>query len=406
MRNIKNPYHNPNSLEYFEYIDCPLCGSEKYNNVYCRKQYINDEIGDVEITNVICEACGFMFMNPRLKKEVLKGHYFKNSSGDVYHEFHKDSRHGKLNNERKTFIECCLRKLKVGNFLDIGCGQAELLSVLDLGFWLKHGLEPSDARFRLLVDNIQIFPVSIEGFEPEIKYDAISCCSTLEHFINPKKCLTQMSRFLKQKGYLFVEVPDSAKPQAQIAEFFSFEHLSHFTKRTLSLMLTRCGFSDIIFDADSNVSVNAIRCMAIYNGVAELRKNNLSHMDNVNELVPVIEKYKNERKMLLSRIGEIIKPELDECRRQHKKIAVYGAGAHTRFLLDAFDISDVIDCLIDSDPKKAFTKFRNWSVYPPQDIKKLAIDAILISSHNYEGEIFRTIRKYDKSIKILRCYEK
>ena len=44
-------------------------------------------------------------------------------------------------------------------------------------------------------------------------------------------------------------VPDSTRPIAQIAEFYSFEHLSHFTKGTLSRLLSDSGF-DLVKDAE------------------------------------------------------------------------------------------------------------------------------------------------------------
>ena len=121
----------------FEYIKCPLCGSKNYKEAYSRIHYIDDDIGRVKITNVICVKCGFMYMNPSLKDDVLKAHYCKNSSGDVYHESYSDSRHGKLNSERKSFIERHLTNVTPGNFLDIACGQGKMLGILDLYSWKK-----------------------------------------------------------------------------------------------------------------------------------------------------------------------------------------------------------------------------------------------------------------------------
>ncbi len=397
MRNIKSPYHNPNSLGCFEYIDCPLCGSEKYNIVYCRKQYINDEIRDVEIANVICKDCGFMFMNPRLKKEVLKGHYFKNSSGSVYHESFGDSRYGRLIRERKKFIEHYCTNLESGNFLDIGCGQGEMLKSLDLDTWKKYGIEPSEVILHTHKKGENIFNTTIEEFESEILYDAISCMSSLEHFVEPQNVLKTVFCLLKNTGYLFIEVPDSMKPKAQIAEFFSFEHLSHFTKNTLNKMLNICGFC--VVDYDLNVSVSNIRCVA-------KKTDNYEERWNKDDLVLVIENYKRQRQLTISKIMENIGHKLNQLRSRNGKIAIYGAGFHTHFLLDTFDLSGLVQCIIDSDPKKAFAKFRQWSVYPPACILNIDVDAILISSHDYEEEIFHSVTRLNKNnVMIIRCYE-
>jgi 2-polyprenyl-3-methyl-5-hydroxy-6-metoxy-1,4-benzoquinol methylase len=63
------------------------------------------------------------------------------------------------------------------------------------------------------------------------KYDAISCISSLEHYYNPNIVLNKFKNLLILDGILILEVPDTLNPKAQLAEFFSFEHLSHFTKR-------------------------------------------------------------------------------------------------------------------------------------------------------------------------------
>ena len=131
-----------------EYINCPLCGSKNCKEIYCRYHYVDDDIDHAKITNVICVRCGFMYMNPRFKEEVLKAHYCKSSSGDVYHESYSDSRHGKLNSERKSFIEQDLTNVTPGNYLDIGCGQGDLLKILELASWKLYGLEPSAAPLR------------------------------------------------------------------------------------------------------------------------------------------------------------------------------------------------------------------------------------------------------------------
>ncbi|MBW1613125.1 MAG: hypothetical protein JRJ57_03950 [Deltaproteobacteria bacterium] len=146
--------NQPHNQDDFEYIKCPLCGSKNYKEAYSRFHYVDDDMGHVKITNVICVKCGFMYMNPRFKEEALNIHYCKDSSGDVYHETYSDSRHGVLTTERKNFIGRYLTNVTPGNYLDIGCGQGDLLRNLDLASWKKYGLEPSAAPLRSSQDYI------------------------------------------------------------------------------------------------------------------------------------------------------------------------------------------------------------------------------------------------------------
>ena len=235
-----------------------------------------------------------MYMNPCFREEVLQAHYLKNSSGDVYHESFGDSRHGKLNGERKRFIEHHIANPTPGRFLDIGCGQGELLGALELDSWEKFGLEPSDAGLRTSKDYVLI-PETLQSYESQVVYDAISCISSLEHFSDPVACLNRINRILKLNGYLFVEVPDTTRAEAQIAEFFSFEHLSHFTKATLEKMLSICGFH--VLGYDLNLSAPNIRCVAKKTDrVPEIwdkrNSNGFLQAEDSDGLWPVIENYK------------------------------------------------------------------------------------------------------------------
>lgn len=401
-KDIMLPMNQTTNQGDFEYIKCPLCGSKNHKEAYSRYHNV-DDMGHVKITNVICVKCGFMYMNPRFTENALRIHYCKMSSGDVYHETYSGSRHGKLNNERKDFIKQYLTNVTSGNYLDIGCGQGDLLRTLDLPSWKKYGLEPSAAPLRVSQDYIYI-PETIQNYKSKVVFDAISCISTLEHFIEPMKCLNKINKILKSNGYLFVEVPDTKKAEAQIAEFFSFEHLSHFTKLTLSHMLNRCGFH--VLEYDLNLSVPDIRCVAQKVDKQKSSRHVLAKAKDKDEFVSVIENYKRQRQLMISKIADNIEYKLNQLHHQDKKIAIYGAGMHTRFLLDTFELSDAVQCLIDSDPKKAFTKFQQWSIYPPEHIPNLNVDAILISSHDFEEEIFQTIKKYNKNnVMVIRCYE-
>ncbi|MBW1613124.1 MAG: hypothetical protein JRJ57_03945 [Deltaproteobacteria bacterium] len=170
-------------------------------------------------------------------------------------------------------------------------------------------------------------------------------------------------------------------------------------------MLYKCGFHVLGYDSD--LSVSDIRCVAQKADKQKSSQHILAKAKDKDELVSVIENYKSQRRLMISKIGDNIEYKLNQLHHQYKKIAIYGAGMHTRFLLDTFELFDAVQCLIDSDPKKAFTKFQQWFVYPPEHIPNLNVDAILISSHDFEEEIFQTIKKYNKNnAMVIRCYEK
>ena len=178
---------------------------------------------------------------------------------EVFHENKPNSRHGLLLKERISFINSFLISKTKGQFLDIGCGNGELLIKLDLPGWDLVGLEPGNGSDSVKTKSISIINDVIENLGNQKQYDAISLISSLEHVYDPQKVILIISKLLKKGGVLFIEVPDSKKPIAQIAEFYSFEHLSHFTDYTLEYLLHKNGFkvmTPLVEDAIEKVLVN------------------------------------------------------------------------------------------------------------------------------------------------------
>ena len=87
-----------------------------------------------------------------------------------------------------------------------------------------------------------------------------------------------------------------------------------------------------------------------------------------------------------------------------RKIAIYGAGEHTKILLKLVDFSGVeITGIIDKYIKGSCDGYK---IYPSSAINSLEYDAILISSYSFEDEIYREINNLIDSnkIEIFRIY--
>jgi SAM-dependent methyltransferase len=380
-------------------VKCNICSSDSYENVYKTKHFINEEVGKIKITNVMCNDCGFVYTNPRLSKKYFINHYNDSSSGDVYHESGQNTRHGIVNRERKLYIEKYINLNANGDFLDVGCGQGDLLKTITAKGWNKYGLEPSNAAKRKKLKGIKIFDGFIDGYDFRGKlFDAISCISSLEHFYNPDKVLKIISKILSTNGLLFLEVPDSIQPEVQISDFYSFEHISHFTKYSLSLILKNNGFQVIGFD--KNMSLRNIRCVA-----EKSEKVIINLKDDRISLKKAIVKYINDRAIAIDSISKKIIPDIEKINRKNGNLAVYGAGEHTKFLHEKFDFISNVFCYFDSDPQKWGNTFLGKKVYQPNKVDIMDISAILISSHDYEDEILNTINKYNSNnIPVIRCY--
>ncbi len=98
---------------------------------------------------------------------------------------------------------------------------------------------------------------------------------------------------------------------------------------------------------------------------------------------------KIERCLLRFRIGALV----EDWRKGGKRVVIYGAGFHTKNLLDVMSLRETkIVGVSDSDPNKHGTDCRGYYVIKPEEILKAKPDVILMSSKDHEGEIYNQLR--------------
>ena len=391
-------------------VPCPLCGGDDPEVVYSRFHEAGPVLGRFEARNVMCRGCGFMYMNPRPAKDALGRYYSQDrcSSGNVYHSTAEGSRHHRLTAERRQFLLRWIREVyrgRRGSLLDIGCSTGDLMASLDLGDWHLVGLEPSAHAGAVAASRgIEVIPGDSDSVRlSDGTFEAVCCISVLEHVHDVRGAVSMLSRVAKDDGLVVVEVPDSTRPVAQIAEFFSLEHLSHFTRGTMTRMLGESGLEVAAFD--TNVSLPNLRVAARKRGRVTPASGGAVN-DDRQELLAALATYRDERGRLEQGMRERFSVLSAEWGRTSARVAIYGAGVHTQFLLDLVDIGQFITCILDSDPAKHGTRFIRWDVHPPQMTEEMKLDVIVISSGHYQEEIYEQIAHYEErlGIEIVKCY--
>jgi len=393
----------------YESLICPLCSHLKYDEVYQCYQETGYALGRIKTSFVVCTDCGFMFQNPRPRYDLLMNHYEKseNASGAVYHDVSDGSSHSIKQSDRRSFCEKYVEKLKGGFLLEIGCSTGDFLQMLNYKNVHATGLEPSLKAVEIARKNgLDVICESLENNSfPSKSFDVICSFSVLEHLYDISGAIQNMTQMLKDRGSLILEVPDTMKPAVQLAEFFTFEHMSHFTKHTLMYFLTIHGYGEFDFDdtvQDSRLRVHA-RKSGCYNWsqVSSITENYKSeHQYNRKLLMKKINSYKDQKIAIENELRKRISTHVLRLREQNKKIAIYGAGLHTRYLMNLFDLSTEVTMILDSDPNKFNKKFMRWNVYGASVLLDGEIDAVIISSKAFENEIFSSIEKYQDTLGI------
>lgn len=262
------------------------------------------------------------------------------------------------------------RLLEVG----AGCGEyMELMAKEDVEvFGLEH-LESSvvTAKER----GLSVFEGFIENAEykvPCAPYDGFYIMNFLEHIPEPKEFLKGIAANLSDGAWGLVEVPngDFIIGQQLFSEFM-LDHVSYFTKESLTQILSVSGFQ-------------VEKCEVIWNDYiisAVVRKR--SGLDTFS--------LRESQDVLVGSVSEY----LDKMKKTGKKVAVWGAGHQALALMALARMQEKVECVIDSADFKQgrYTPVTHIPVCSPKKIAELGIDAILVIAGSYTDEVCRLIEE-------------
>jgi 2-polyprenyl-3-methyl-5-hydroxy-6-metoxy-1,4-benzoquinol methylase len=226
---------------------CPLCASPRIRFRYKIRTYTP------EFTVYRCLGCGFMFMNPRYKNNVMMDFYgpgyYSGKSEYSYHD-ERDSlkffahvwnkRIGKI----RTYVE-------TGNFLDVGCSFGGFLKAASR-YFTPHGIEVSlyAAAYAksLLGDAIHAGTLSDHPF-PAGHFSVITMIELLEHLPDPVSALAECHVLLRRGGLLVIQTANMDGLQAKILgskyAYFMPGHVSYFSRKSLVAILQKTEFHKI-----------------------------------------------------------------------------------------------------------------------------------------------------------------
>lgn len=216
---------------------CPLCNSSRFN------MFEITQFKGVEITNQICNQCGFVFQSPHMTSTELDSFYageyrwvYQGSEGPNPKDLKtQKGRADHLLDFSKKYIK------QVSNHLDIGCSAGILLKEFQTHYHCNSvGVEPGDA-YRIYA---QSKGISVYAHINEViagsggKFDLVSMAHVLEHMPDPVSTLLQLrEQLIKPGGYLLVEVPNLYSHDC-----FEIAHMSCFSSHTLREALSKSRF--------------------------------------------------------------------------------------------------------------------------------------------------------------------
>lgn len=249
---------NENVARYkqlLESVPCNLCGADDFEIVYPpRYEDSNpDELienfrssGDEILLDqlVRCNQCDLMYLNPRLREEVIITGYSEGEDPTFVSQ---------IKGRERTFMKSLdlieQYKPQKGHILDIGTAGGSFLAVARDAGWEVAGCEPnlwlcewSKEHYGLDVTPGTVFDMHLENDS----FDVITLWDVLEHTPDPTRVLKECSRVLKPGGSLIINVPDMdalvTRLMGRKYVFLLSIHLYYFAPKSMEDMLTRTGF--------------------------------------------------------------------------------------------------------------------------------------------------------------------
>lgn len=243
--------------KYFETVPCNICGSNSFSIVY-PAQYNKEKDKDIVskyrasgdellIDQLVkCNKCGLVFINPRIKGNLIV---------DAYSQGSDETFVSQAPARVKTFLSSIkqIEKFsKPGKILDVGTAGGSFLAAAKSQGWDVYGCEPNRwlAAWGKKNYGIDIKPGTI--FDQKYKkdsFDVVTLWDVIEHTPDPLSVLKECNRVLKNRGVLVVNYPDLASLVARLMGrkwlFLNSVHLYYFTPKTINLILRKAGFEII-----------------------------------------------------------------------------------------------------------------------------------------------------------------
>lgn len=399
-----------------ESTGCDVCEGNDLDIVRM-EEFTDSYSGQVHrVVNCVCRRCGHVFVTPRMTKGDVAAFY-----RTQYRESFQIPRGEKIGlfKQDMDLLNATLGEGAGRTALEVGCYTGYMLKRLADQGWSVEGVEPNIASAqeakRKFGFHIHEQPFEDLSQEECRQFDLIVMGSVLEHVNSPARFVRKARGMLVEGGALFIRVPDIEKIPLTLADAFPVEHPQTFSALSLSLLCKRHGFRQKTLGGHAGGGRHLVT-------VQEKAAGEMPYPERPEEAMELsaydLEQGAENREQVVARLEEYDR-NVSRARRRAdallnrlwspkpRKVAVYGAGTHTEFLLRYTGLKNAnVACVLDSNPKRWGGRFLGMPIQSPNEVAELDVDAVVISSHAFHNEMRETMEEIcPEGIEVLDIYQ-
>jgi 2-polyprenyl-3-methyl-5-hydroxy-6-metoxy-1,4-benzoquinol methylase len=236
--------------QLIHYTTCPVCASAAIKNVLSVKDFT---VSKETFTVVECGGCTFRFTQDVPDANDI-GRYYQsddyishtNTSKGLINRLYQAVRKRTIAGKRKLVQQ--FTGLEKGTLLDVGSGTGVFAGDMKRNGWTVTGLEPDAGARNIAKEVNDIVLGNIEQFHQQGigPFDAITMWHVLEHVHDLQGYTRRLNELLKEKGKLFIAVPNYTSADAVIykeywAAYDVPRHLYHFSPRSMQVLMEQHG---------------------------------------------------------------------------------------------------------------------------------------------------------------------
>jgi SAM-dependent methyltransferase len=343
---------------------------------------------------VACQTCGFVYADTSATQEDYNEFYEQMSK---YSDPATSTGSGALawDAERLQHTAATVARFldsSEARILDVGCAGGGLLcSLRALGFNNSIGVDPS-ARCVA-----EVRAKGLDGMQgsighlrlPARSFDCIILTGVLEHLRELRGAMEGLLPLLKNKGLMYIEVPDAtAYAEYLYSPFqdFNTEHINHFSPLTLRSLVRRFGLGPV-FEGSRNIRSSATSFYPDIYGVFRADSDGAAE-DRTDGLTDRIKLYIAASREMMKEISERLSLDL----AGSDGVMVWGVGQLAMKLLKYSPLGRTnIVAFTDSSPVNWGRILHQVRIISPEDLRGMP-HSIVIASLLHQSEIAQQIR--------------